>query len=260
MNDNMNDIMSKLSDTLKTNSGSKDMNKNQMDTLTRFNSLLDKSSEAMLCGPICQKEKKSKELEQKYLDSKTNLQTAPEQLRLATKNYYVYTGGDSKYNEIIEEQLKEKAKIIGDALKVAFSDEIKRAKELNESYNGALINSAHIIDLYKEYLKKNRELERNIKIGVNDVLTNDRKTYYEDQENDSLRWWNIFYICIYVILVIGFIIACLISPSTLTTFYKILILVLLIVYPFLANPLLYWMIGKIQNFTAMLPKNAYLDP
>ena len=52
--------------------------------------MIEKSSEAIICGPDCQKIKVSEELKQKYLDAETNLQTAPIKLDESKKNYYVY--------------------------------------------------------------------------------------------------------------------------------------------------------------------------
>ena len=45
----------------------------QNPNLDSFNDLINKATEAVMCGPDCQKEKTSSQLKQIYLNSKTNL-------------------------------------------------------------------------------------------------------------------------------------------------------------------------------------------
>ena len=78
----------------------------------KINELLEKSSEAIMCGPTCQKMKVTEELKQKYLDAETNMQTAPIKLEQSKKNYYIYTEGRPYYDNMKEEELTKKAETI----------------------------------------------------------------------------------------------------------------------------------------------------
>ena len=66
----------------------------------KINELLDKSADAIMCGPSCQKLRITEELKQKYLDAETNMQTAPVKLEESKKNYYVYSEGSSYYDNM----------------------------------------------------------------------------------------------------------------------------------------------------------------
>jgi len=75
--------------------------KKQQISQEKINQLLDFSSENLLCGPDCQKNKTTTELKQKYLDAQTNLQIAPINLENTKKNYYVYSEGLPFYNNML---------------------------------------------------------------------------------------------------------------------------------------------------------------
>ena len=45
--------------------------------INQLNSLLEQASDTILCNSECQKERKAEKLKQKYLDSQTNLASAP---------------------------------------------------------------------------------------------------------------------------------------------------------------------------------------
>jgi len=176
----------------------------QQETTNQLNALIEKSAQAISCGPDCQKIKSTQDLEQKYLDAQTNMKTAPIQLQEAKKNYYVFSEGQGAYNTLMETELTNKADKIGELIKEKFLEEIQRATTLNFYYNSDIINSKNSIELYNNYLKKNKETEKNIRNSKGDTLTNDRKTYYETQELNSLQKWYMLFIWIYYILVVCF--------------------------------------------------------
>jgi hypothetical protein len=130
--------------------------KQQQETTAQINALLAKSAEALACGPDCQKIKTKQELEQKYLNSQTNMITAPIQMEEARKNYYVFSKGEAAYNTILEDDLKKKADIIGKEITANFLEEVKKAITLNVYYNTDLINSKNTTELYSDYTRKNK--------------------------------------------------------------------------------------------------------
>ena len=231
--------------------------KKQQETTAQINALLAKSTAALTCGPDCQKMKMTGELEQKYLDSQTNMQTAPIQLEEARKNYYVYTKGDSAYNQMLEDDLTKKADRIGNIISSRFYEEVKKAKVLNTYYNSDLINSKNTFELYNRYLKENKNTETIIRDSHGDVLTNDRKTYYETQEYDSLDWWYNFFIGAYYIFVIAFAIGLILLPNKLSFFGKTGLLILIIIYPFIIDYIVTFLMKIINNIKDILPKNIY---
>ena len=230
---------------------------NQRNAQEQINNLLEQSTQALLCGPDCQKQKVSDELKQKYLNAQTNLQTAPINLETTKKNYYVYTQGESSYDNMLETDLKKKAEEIGELIGVSFNDEVASAETMNKYYNTALINSNYTKDLLNEYDKKNKELKIQLKDRRGDILTNDRKTYYENDALDTLNLWYRFWWYVYYILVLVFLISIFLVNSQMTNGKKLILTVLLIFYPYYIELIVNWIYEFFSNIYKNLPKNVY---
>jgi hypothetical protein len=240
------------------NAESDDLLKQQQQTTEKLTALLEESTAALSCGPSCQKLKTNDELKQKYLNAQTNLQTAPIQLENSKKNYYVFTEGEPYYNDMLESELQKKAETITQLLAENFTDEIKNAKTMNSYYSTELENSLNTQELYNIYLVKNREIQQSIKGHHGDVLTNDRKTYYETDALEKLRaWYDIFWYIYYAVFII-FVIALLFNESIKLP-KKIIFIFIAIIYPYIID----FIIKKIYEFFhsiwKQLPKNVYND-
>ena len=245
-------------------SGEKKNNKNevlkkQQVSKDNINDLLNKSADALLCGPTCQKLKITDDLKQKYLDAQTNLQIAPLKLEQTKKNYYVYTEGRSHYNNMLEDELKLKAEKISELLGENFNAEISGALTMNTYLNTALINSSYTKELLKSYTVKNKEMALLLRHRHGDILTNDRKTYYETGALSTLQswytiWWSIYYLLV-VVLVISFII----TPSNLSFTAKVFTFILVGGYPYYITYVVGWFYNLFMSISKHMPKNVYND-
>ena len=234
-------------------------NQQNGNNLNNLNSFIEQASQLITCDSECQKNKASNELKHKYLAAKDNLVTAPIQVQVAQKNYVIFANGELAYNELHEEELKQKAKLISEKFVTNFEDKISDIKTKNEIYTGVLVNFKNVVDLYKKYKKENITLFKELKDNTSDILTNERKTYYEDQGIERLDFFYryIFFI-VYIIFVIGFIILSFIYPSTVNWKTKLGITIGLIILPFISTWILAFIIRIIYNIYDMIPKNIHL--
>ena len=239
------------------NADQKSLLQQQQLSQQKINELLEKSAEAISCGPTCQKLKITEELKQKYLDAETNMQTAPIKLEQTKKNYYIYTEGRTYYDNMRDEELSSKADKISQLLSENFNNEVSNANTMNTYLNTALINSQNTTDLLNVYLEKNQELKLQLRDRHGDILTNDRKTYYETEALTTLNLWYSLFWYIFYLLVIILVIALFISPSELTTAKKVIIGILMIFYPYYINYILNIIFGLWNSFVSRLPKNVY---
>lgn len=229
----------------------------QQENMAKINLLIEQSHDALLCGPSCQREKTKSILENNYQNAQTTIKNAPYALEQAKKNYYTFTEGEGAYNSQLEEDLRKKADKISKLIIEKFKEEINRAKGLNTYLNSDLINSKNTLELYDDYMSKNKKKELSIQSTKSDLITNDRKTYYEAQEIDNLKYWyNILYI-LYYIIVIVFVITNLIQNNSITIFKKIFIIFLFIIYPYIIDYIAKFFIYIFNQFKSYLPKNVY---
>jgi len=226
--------------------------------LNKFNSFLDQATQAISCGSDCQKQRTEQELKDKYLYAQSNLTLAEPEFQLAKRNYYTYVSGENGYNEMIEKELKEISDITVEKYKETYHDEIEKIKSQLETYNGLLLNFTNVVDLDRKYKRENKQLYNQLKEDTNDILTNERKTYYEDQGNESLNnyYYYILWI-IYIVVLICLVIFSLLYPSQSGLKSKLFLIAFFIVLPFIST----WILGKVIYIAywlfGLLPKNVY---
>ena len=234
------------------------MNYNSFD-INNINSFIEKASQVISCDQECQKQKKENELKQIYLDSETNLKSAPSQLKLAEKNYFTYTNGVQAYDTLQNNELEQKADLIINTFNSNFNEENKKINIAIDTYEGILLNFKNIVELYLNYKKENKDLQEQLKDETSDVLTNERKTYYEDQGIDNLKYYYYILLVIYVIFVLGLGISTFIYPSTFSWIKKLGILIIFVVLPFISTWLLGALLYLIYKIYDLLPKNVRLS-
>jgi len=236
----------------------KNLLQKQMKTNIQISDMLNKTLSAITVSPEEQRKQTLSGLEQKYLDAKTNLQTAPLQLESSKKNYYVYKVGEVNYNAMLEKELGQKATLLGQQISDKFNEETKNALTMNSYYNTEIINSANTIELYNSYLKKNADLEKTIKNLHGDVLTNDRKTYYESEAIDNIKLWHKFFIITYYILVFALVVSLFVSDIEMSRIKQVVIMLIIASYPFFIDPVVKWLYSLYLSLTNSAPSNVYM--
>lgn len=234
--------------------------KDQQINQETINKLLEQASQiTTMCGPDCQKEKVSEELQQKYLDAKTNMELAPINLERSKKNYYIFTRGRTEYENMNEKELQMKATTISKSIEQNFNDGVSNANTMNTLLNTALINSEHTIKLFEDLLEKNRALKLQLREIHGDILTNSRKTYYETEALEKLESWYIFFLIVYFIVVIMLCLSLVFVSHDLSKKKCVIISALTIFYPLYINYLVKWVFGLWNSFVKRIPKNVYND-
>lgn len=232
-------------------------NDSDSNTLSQFNDLIQQSRDILLCDANCQAEKGRDNLRQKYLEAKNNYLTAPEQVEHTYKNYYVYEKGELAYNEEYDKILAQRADVIIKQFSNNFHDDINKSKILLESYTSVLVNFQHVSDYYKQISEKNALLKKKLYDLKADITTNDRKSYYEDQGVESLNYYYYIFLGIYLLILVVFIACMFLKASDFSLAKQIVIMIFMILYLFIAFPVIQSIIHLFKKIGEMIPKNIY---
>lgn len=224
-----------------------------------FNNLLEQARSAVTCDSECQRRKKAQELKDKYLAAKSHLSSGANDVVVAEKNYLMFTQGQSGYNDHLDSTLNAKADQISEMFTEKFNDESKNVSSSILTYQSLFINYANVLDLYKKYKKENIILEKNVKNESSDILTNERKTFYEDQGIDTLILYYYILLIVYVITLIGFIISIIFAPSKFSIKAKCGILVGLIILPLISSRIVNLIVRGAHKIYDTMPKNVHLN-
>ena len=234
----------------------------QQELTNQLNNLIEISSNSLLCGPSCQKERNLKTLQQNYLDAQTAVQTAPLHLEDSKKQYITLKDGEAAYNRMRLQELEKEADNLISKIKQTFEEQIKQVLILTRYLDTELTNSQNTEELLQDFTERDLILAGKMKDKIGQIVTSDRKSYYETQELDRLNMWSSIFTTIYFILLIVLTIEVSFS-DTLGVPVKFFILVLLYFYPFVINRvvlLLYTLIAAAaKSIYFFFPKNAYTD-
>jgi len=226
--------------------------------MSNLNELISAGNAAVACGPSCQAEKNSNNLYQIYLNAQQTLNTAPDNLDTAYKNYIVGTQGQSAYDKIVQETLTKQAAGIVSDLSNNFFTVLSDTVALNNAYNATVENYNNSNELYNNYLLTNKRLQQEIDDSTNDIYTNDRKAYYNNQEISGMFFWHALFRWIYIIILVCFLLCMYFATSQNKFSTNALILLALFIYPFIAKPLALYLVGAFQSVISLFPKNVYL--
>ena len=125
------------------------------------------------------------------------------------------------------------------------------------TYSSLYSNYNNINQLNNNYINENNNLNDALVNESDDVLTNERKTFYEDQSITNLNSYYYYLLYIYIILFIIHLAYMFYMPSTVSLFRKISILIFLLLLPLFSGKVLSLIIYILHKLYNLLPKNVY---
>jgi hypothetical protein len=139
-----------------------------------------------------------------------------------------------------------------------FNEKFNKLNMLVSNYKNETIQTENTEELYDTYITKNLESVDTIRSHYGDILTNNRKTYYSTEAIHNLktwynRFWYVYYIIV-IVIILGFI---LIENNNISLIKKILITILVLVYPYIIGPLVKFLYKLTNSLYKQLPKNVY---
>lgn len=234
-------------------SGTPDITDELNKTLAQINTYIQNSAEELSCGPDCQALEATQTLKEKYEKAKSNVESAPGKLQTAEKNYYTNIMGMSGYNDYIKDKLTDQANNIETNINTVINPLILEMKDLNDTYKSISSSNAYLLKLKQKYNEEINNLEDN----MGDVTTNDRKTYYETQNYNTLIFFYKFALWVYYISLIVFTIMLFLYNRTMGITVKIICIVCFVLYPFFSTDITLWLVRIFYNLAELFPSNVY---
>jgi hypothetical protein len=226
---------------------------------SQTNTIIQQAQAYLACDDACQRAKKEQELLRDYQSAQMRLFNGTDNLDSTSKNYYTFAKGDSGYNDFNKGKLGDVANQIASKYSTMFNEIVHNSEVLNNVYQSDFINVNHAKELHHTLVQKNKDLDTRLKDILNDISTSDRKTYYEDQELDDLKWWYNIYLAIYLILLIAFVISSFLVPTEMSKYKRVAVVIFLGVYIFLAKYAAIALIKLWEYIGSFFPKNVYLS-
>lgn len=151
-----------------------------------------------------QKKKISKntKLKLEYDKAKENIIAGPQELNNAEKKYYEAVHGLNVYNELLQERYLNEINDINEVENNKFLEKKEEIISLINEYKTSIIYLEKITELKEKLEEENNKYKKDIDdfIAINN--TNNRKTYYTDNEITSIMKWDYILKKIYIIILI----------------------------------------------------------
>ena len=127
---------------------------------------------------------------------------------------------------------------------------------LNE-YQNNLTNFANLKDTYTYYNNDNATLMAKMDSNDSNVVTNYRKTYYEQQGISNLDYYYDVFFYIYTFVFFAIIISLFTTQSYFSVTTNLIILFILILYPYFSTIIFYYIMNLFSQVNDLIPTNVY---
>jgi len=197
-----------------------------------------------------------------YEKAKYELSIAPSTVKSAEKAYIVAKDGEHVYNDIMKQQATQKAEDDVLLLLEKYITQLEVINTQTEALSVAQEGSGYIDDVLLQTISNNAVSEQYITKTANHILTNDRKSYYEQDKYNNLKWWNRIWFWSYLFLWVIFSLSLFLTNnnySYLSIMSKVGFILFFILYMFIAKYIVLLLIYFIVFCTTLFPKNVYLQ-
>jgi hypothetical protein len=161
-----------------------------MDLLNaKLNSIVEQRESEMNKLPSERRAEKLKELNSKLLQARSKYQDAPLEIESAEKEYYTFKDGPIGYEKRQLQKYKVEAENIRKEMLAKHQENISDTFQSLSFYNSQRTYSSNINTVKLTLLKNIMNQLKEIKREYADKSTNNRKTYYVLQEQESVTFW-----------------------------------------------------------------------
>lgn len=164
-----------------------------MDIQAKLDSIQEQKQSLLKLTPTQHKSKNLSKLYAEVVDARETQQNAPFRVKAAEKRYYMVRDGKDGYAKHMTEQYTKEARTVRQTM---LSNHLAQLSDMNKSltyYDSVRVYLKNISEVQLTSLHKIKELLN--KIRMSEVNTNNRKSYYMEQEQKNISTWIIVCNC-----------------------------------------------------------------
>ena len=230
----------------------------------KVNTFISSVDKEVKCGPQCQKMQREQNLKRLYTEAVTNYTQGPTKIKLAEKNYYEATKGSAYYNEMLKEKYSKEIKEISAKNVAQHKDNVKEINTKIDAYTSETIYNRKMKTFLDRLMSENLTLKEQHETNKSLIYTNDRKTFYEDQQIQNIYYWRRVVVALFWILFISLCINVLFLKKKYDDYKAWIRLFIIALFPNYVIPFIQKIILKIYYLLlkakdSMKIKNVYID-
>lgn len=161
-----------------------------MDALNeKINNIATKRQEVLNETPEERRADKLKELNSNLIEARSTYASAPLNVEMAEKQYYTLKDGPVGYEERQFKKYKIEANKLKKEMLLEHDKNVKSTLETLAYYNSQQNYTNNVNSIKLSLLKNNMKKIKEFKKDYSDKTTNNRKTYYVLEEQESVTFW-----------------------------------------------------------------------
>ena len=223
----------------------------------KIQDLKDKNLANLKTGPNEVSQQEADNLHTAWLNAETVANSAPGDAAAAKTAYYTYIDGSTEYNSTLTAQYTEEAEELKTKLAKKYEDKAAVVNKNLAYYKSQLSYTENVDTIKSDLLDKIEKTSYEVYAINSDRSTNNRKTFYLNQQTNSFNHWNKLFLAMYI----AFGVLC-IDQMRQTKKYKIYapMLVILIFYmtPWFQS-IIFAMISSTQSTANLSDNNVYTE-
>lgn len=235
------------------------MNELTRDELIEQNKYLQESVDLLNCDNACQQRIRAEKKLELYKKAQDDEIVITDDLDENLSGYYTVADEVDSDMEARENILNEIGDQVATEYQNVFNSLSQNTTSLLGIYNNSQNNYDNTLTLDDMLTNQNDEIDNNIINAQSDVATNNRKSYYENQELEYLQKWNTFYFYVLLIILITYFISIWTVTGNVDFKLTIGIFVVLVLWYFFGKGFLIEGIRWVRTIISWFPKNIYLN-
>jgi len=172
---------------------------NTNENIALVNETATLANNLLICDEACEKEKKSKKLEDAYNKAKSSLLNGKTIYNDAEEDFIKFTKGESEYKRIIADRKLKTLNAMKDEKKKEYNSYIDDIRGYSRQYDTNYVYYKKIEDFYKHAFKENKKFKKDVGDYHSKVNVNNRKIQYQTKEIEQLQFVRIILLIVYYV-------------------------------------------------------------
>ena len=227
--------------------------------LANLNSFIQNANNSLACGYDCQNERQAAKLQEDMYKAQQTLRTAPEDYEKATQAYLTFTKGEKEFSEYQVSNLQKQAEKMANKINQEISKSLEKCNKQIDLNTNLVKNLTYQTEIVMEVQNDNSETQEDATIRSSQIITNERKSYYENEIIASQQFYTQLFSYIYITLVFIYILTASLSfKNEVSWIIHVLVVLFFIFFYTYGKYIFYFLLYFFNKVWSWLPKDVYL--
>lgn len=222
----------------------------------KLNSLISMAADKLMCDETCQRNRQAEKYKNKLNLLQTQFKDAPEEIKKAEKNYYVFDKGYPAYKDMLFDRYSKTAEEFKKTSLIKHKAVQAELNNLFDNYESGTTYLIRMNQLLEIKLKEKKRLKREIDNYIGATQTSGRKVVYEDRQREWLGTYRTILLVFYFLFLIFYI---LFGNFTYKNWKTWVVIIIYVLFPFYILNTLVNLCISLYNYikSIRINKNVY---